>query len=297
VTFSIASGPATIDGNVVTITGTVTVTVRASQAGDDTYAPAPSVNRSFTVSLAVQTITFGSLTSKRINDPPFPVSATASSGLPVTFSIASGPATIDGSLVTITGAGTVTVRASQAGDGTYAPSPNVSRSFTVSLAVQTITFGSLVAKRINDPPFPVSATASSGLAVTFSIASGPATIDGNVVTITGTGTVTVRASQAGNSTYAPAPVVNRSFSVALAPHTIAFAPLASKRLVDPPFLLSASSSSGLPVTFSIASGPATIEGDVVMLTGTGTVTVRASQAGDGTYAPAPNVNRSFRVTP
>ena len=296
VTFSIASGPATIEGNVITITGIGTVTVRASQAGDSTYAPAPNVNRSFTVSLVVQTITFGSLTSKRINDPPFTVSATASSGLPVTFSIASGPATIDGNLVTITGAGTVTVRASQAGDTTYAPAPNVNRSFTVRLAVQTITFGSLVAKRINDPPFTVSATASSGLPVTFSIASGPATIDGNVVTITGTGTVTVRASQAGDSTYAPAPNVNRSFSVTLAPQTIAFAPLANKRLVDPPFALSALSSSGLPVAFSIVSGPATIEDDVVTLTGTGTVTIRASQGGDDTYGPAPNVNRSFRVT-
>jgi len=223
------------------------------------------------------------------------VSATASSGLPVTFSIASGPATIDGNLVTITGTGTVTVRASQAGDSTYAPAPNVNRSFTVSLAIQTITFGSLVAKRINDPPFTVSASASSGLPVTFSIASGPATVDGNVVTITGTGTVTVRASQAGDSTYAPAPNVNRSFSVTLAAQTIVFAPLANKRLVDPPFALSALSSSGLPVAFGVVSGPATIEDDVVTLTGTGTVTIRASQGGDGTYGPAPNVNRSFRV--
>ena len=181
------------------------------------------------------------------------------------------------------------------GDTTYAPAPNVNRSFTVRLAVQAITFGSLAAKRINDPPFTVSATASSGLPVTFSIASGPATIDGNVVTVTGTGTVTVRASQAGDSTYAPAPNVNRSFSVTLAAQTIVFAPLANKRLVDPPFALSALSSSGLPVAFGIVSGPATIEDDVVTLTGTGTVTIRASQAGDGTYGPAPNVNRSFRV--
>jgi hypothetical protein len=49
------------------------------------------------------------------------------------------------------------------------------------------------------------------------------------------------------------------------------------------------------VAFGVVSGPATIEDDVVTLTGTGTVTIRASQAGDGTYGPAPNVNRSFRV--
>ena len=139
----------------------------------------------------------------------------------------------------------------------------------------------------------MTASASSGLPVTFSIASGPATIDGNVVTITGTGTVTVQASQAGDSTYAPAPNVNRSFSIALAPQTIAFAPLANKRLVDPPFALSALSSSGLPVAFSIVSGPATIEGNDVTLTGTGTVTLRPPKPGTAPMGPPPmSIGRS-----
>jgi len=60
----------------------------------------------------------------------------------------------------------------------------------------------------------VSATASSGLTVSFSVASGPATISGSTVTLTGaTGTVTVRASQAGNGTYTAAADVDRSFAV------------------------------------------------------------------------------------
>src|SRR5581483_3840430 len=60
-----------------------------------------------------QTISFGALAGKNYGDPPFTVSATASSGLPVSFSILSGPATISNTTVTITGAGTVTVEASQ----------------------------------------------------------------------------------------------------------------------------------------------------------------------------------------
>lgn len=81
---------------------------------------------------------------------------------------------------------------------------------------QTITFGALPNKTFGDAPFAVSASASSGLAVAFSIVSGPATITGNLVTLTGHGHVVVRASQAGNSTYNAAPNVDRAFDVAAA---------------------------------------------------------------------------------
>src|SRR5262249_10303094 len=73
----------------------------------------------------------------------------------------------------------------------------VSSNFTVIKGCQTITFSALSGKTYGDAPFAVSATASSGLAASFSIFSGPATILGNTVTITGAGTVVVRASQAG----------------------------------------------------------------------------------------------------
>jgi uncharacterized protein (TIGR03437 family) len=66
----------------------------------------------------------------------------------------------------------------------------------------------------SDQPFALQATATSGLPVTFSLAGGPATINGNMLTITGLGTVTVQAFQAGNSLFAPATIV-QSFNVAL----------------------------------------------------------------------------------
>src|SRR5207247_10542190 len=83
----------------------------------------------------------------------------------------------------------------------------VSSAFTVVKKDQTITFGALASKTYGDAPFTVSATASSGLSVSFSIVSGPATIAGNTVTITGAGTVTVRASQSGDTNWNAAPTV------------------------------------------------------------------------------------------
>jgi hypothetical protein len=78
-----------------------------------------------------QTITFGPLSNRALGEPPFGVGATASSGLPVSFGILSGPATVTGTNVTITGTGAVTVRASQSGNANYNAAPNVDQPFTV----------------------------------------------------------------------------------------------------------------------------------------------------------------------
>jgi hypothetical protein len=58
---------------------------------------------------------------------------------------------------------------------------------------------------------PLAAIASSGLAVTFTT-SGPATVTGSILNITGTGQVTVTASQTGNSNFSAATSVTRTFT-------------------------------------------------------------------------------------
>jgi hypothetical protein len=165
-----------------------------------------------------QTITFPAIADKPANTPPFPITATASSGLPVSFAIVSGPATVSGNVVSLTGStGSVTVRASQAGNALYQPAPTVDRTFNVlpaTLLSQTITFPAIPNKLTTSAPFGVTATASSGLPVTFSIVSGPATVSGSTITLTGqAGTVVVQASQGGNAQYLAAPNVQQSFTV------------------------------------------------------------------------------------
>jgi hypothetical protein len=80
-----------------------------------------------------QTIIFGPLAPMTLGDPPFSVSATASSGLTVSFA-ASGACTVLGSQVTITGAGSCTITASQAGNATFSAATPVSQTFTVVVA-------------------------------------------------------------------------------------------------------------------------------------------------------------------
>jgi parallel beta-helix repeat protein len=299
VSYRILSGPATLSGNIVTITGNGAVWIEASQAGDGNYNWAPSTSQNFTVNAssakASQMITFPALPNKTYGDAAFKISATASSGLPVSFRVVSGPATITGSTVRITGVGTVTIEASQDGNGIYSPAPSVSQSLTVAKAAQTITFGNLADKTFGDGSFALAASSSSGLLVSFRVVSGPATISGNTVTLTGAGTVTVEALQAGNSIYNAATPVQQSFTVNKANQTINFGSLADKTLGDPTFALTATASSGLPVLYRVVSGPATISGNTVTLTGAGNVTIEASQSGDGNYNAATPVQQSFTV--
>lgn len=77
-----------------------------------------------------QTITFAPLGSKSFGDASFSVAATASSGLPVSFTT-SGQCTIVGSTVSVTGSGSCTVTAHQAGNDAFAPAQDVSQSFDI----------------------------------------------------------------------------------------------------------------------------------------------------------------------
>jgi hypothetical protein len=137
---------------------------------------------------------------------------------------------------------------------------------------------------------------SSGLPVYFNVLSGPAISSNNVVTLLGSGLVTVIAWQPGNSNYNAAVPVQQSFNVSQIPQTIAFGALSQQKAGDTSFSLAATASSGLPVSFSV-SGAAALSGNIVTLIGSGNVSVTASQPGNSTYAPAANVTQSFFVVP
>jgi hypothetical protein len=86
-----------------------------------------------------QSITFNPLADQTYGAAPIVLNATSSSGLPVTYRVTSGPATITGNVLTITGGGMVTVKAFQGGSDVFAPAAPVQQSFTVNKAHLTIT--------------------------------------------------------------------------------------------------------------------------------------------------------------
>jgi hypothetical protein len=115
--------------------------------------------------------------------------------------------------VTLTGAGTVVLQASQAAAGNYTLGTQTA-TVTVAKESQTITFAA-PASPVNYgvAPITLSASASSGLVVAFNVVSGPGTISGSTLAITGAGTVVVAANQAGNTNYTAATQVTQSIEV------------------------------------------------------------------------------------
>ena len=92
--------------------------------------------------------------------------------------------------------------------------------------------------------------------------------------------------------------INPNFGSTLQGQTISFATLPNKVVGDPAFTLTASTSSGLPISYSVTSGPATVAGNTVTLSGgTGKVIIRAEQTGNATFDAAPGVEQAFWVTP
>ena len=151
-----------------------------------------------------QTITFSSLPAKTYNNAPFPLTATASSGLPVTYITSNtAVATINGDVLTIEGAGTCTITAKQAGDGTYNAAADVPQSLTVNQAGQSLTANFLSTPRLTtDGSYSPQAFYSSGLPATISSSNtAVATVSGNLITPVSAGVTTLTVSQAGDNNF------------------------------------------------------------------------------------------------
>jgi hypothetical protein len=144
-------------------------------------------------------------------------------------------------------------------------------------------------------PVALSLAATSGLPVFLEIVSGPATVSGNSITYTGTGTVVVRATQPGNASFAPASLTSSVNAAPRLGQTISFTQPANVTFAGTPVVspLAATASSGLPVDLIVTSGPASYDSVAKTGTGTGSIMIFAVQNGDATYAEAAFVERTF----
>ena len=306
VTFTVdpsASSVCSIAGSTVSFTAVGTCKVNANQAGNANYEPAAQVQQSFAVAKGDQAIVFTSTapSGAKVGGSTYAVAATGGgSGNPVTFTVdpsASSVCSIAGSTVSFTAVGTCKVNANQAGNANYEPAAQVQQSFAVAKGDQTVSFGALADKRFDESPVTMSATASSGLAVSFSSATpGVCTIAGASVSFVSVGTCTVNANQAGSSNWNAAPQVQQSFQVTKGNQTISFAALADRRFDESPITVGATASSGSAVAFSSATpGVCSVTGTSVTFVSVGTCTVNANQAGSSNWNAAPQVQQSFQV--
>lgn len=184
-------------------------------------------------SVQSQTITFLSIPIKSVSDAPFTLNATASSSLPITYTSSNtNVATISDNTVTIVGAGTTDITASQVGNANYNAATNVVQTLTVNSAAkqnQTITFPAIATKLLGSGNFNITATASSSLPISYSSSNtSVASISGNTVTLVGTGISIITASQGGDATYNAAANVQQTLTIV---NTAAAAPFNYKKII------------------------------------------------------------------
>lgn len=216
VTYTV-TGPAAIVGSTLTITGAGSVAVTANQSGNGTYAAATPVTESFTVSPAVLTVAANALS--KIQGAPNPTLTYSITGfvLSDTRSVVSGSISLSTTATTSSPEGSYPITFITSTDtlsaANYTFSGFTASTLTVSGgATQTITFAPLGAITYGSANSTITlhATTSAGSASNFPItfsAIGPAVIQGNVLTVTGAGAVTVTATQIGNATYEEATAI------------------------------------------------------------------------------------------
>ncbi|HEU5021723.1 MAG TPA: FG-GAP-like repeat-containing protein, partial [Bryobacteraceae bacterium] len=187
----------------------------ASYAGDSQTNSATSDPLTIVVNanLISQTISFGPLSDEVLGTGDLPLTATATSGLPVTFSTVSTVCSVKGNSVTLTAPGICSITASQGGDGVYAPAPDVTQDFNI-VQQQNISFDTIPERIFGTSPFTTAARASSGLPITLtSLSPTVCRTARDLITLLSAGTCTIRATQPGNSNFDAATPVTRSFKV------------------------------------------------------------------------------------
>ncbi|MDP4028637.1 MAG: fibronectin type III domain-containing protein [Gallionella sp.] len=304
---SYAAAPASvckINSATVTMVAAGTCTITATQSGNSNYNAASAVTQTIIISQASQTITFNTQAAKNFGAAPFSLDpATASSGLPVTYSSSTPTVcSINGSTVTIIAIGTCTIAANQAGNATYGTASQVTQNIVISKGNQTITFVAQTGKAFGAAPFKLNplATADSKLEVAYTSKTlSVCTISGSTVTIVSAGVCTIAADQAGNSNYNAATQVTRDITISKGTQKITFGTQTAKTFSTTPFTLStlATTDSGLAVTYTSTTPlVCSISGSTVTMLIPGTCTIAANQAGDDNYSAASQVTQNITIS-
>jgi hypothetical protein len=307
----------TVSGTTVTPTTADVCTITASQGGNDRYAAARPMRRSFQALTGTrrQRITFDPLQDVAAGlQVKVSASTDAKENLDVSFRSESpmvctvSEATVSQVTVTTIAAGACDITAYQGGSAIYAPA-QASGSFQVKpnddRVAQHISFGPVPGTTVG---VPIVLTASLST-LTFKRASPPVSLtvsftsqNRRVCTVSGAtvvprtgGRCVITAAQDGNARYLPAEPVTQDFPVARASQTVSFTPPASAT-IDQSVTLTATASSWLPVTYTLStSDVCTVSGATLTLMTAGTCTVVASQPGNAQYAPADSMSGSFPV--
>jgi uncharacterized repeat protein (TIGR02543 family) len=227
--------------------------------------------------------------------------ATASSGLSVAITIASGSSSICSisiGVVTFNALGSCLIQYNQAGNASYTAATQVSETLTIGKATPTFSAWSNVSKTFGDSTFTVTApTVTGALAGSFTYSSATTSvisIFGTTLTVAGAGTSVITA------TFTPTDTTNyntatttMTVTVSAATQSITWAPTTALETTASPATPTALATAlgSATITYAVASAGTTncsVNSSTAVLTFTaaGSCTIRASAASTANYAAA-----------
>ena len=291
-------GPIAIGGLAVGL-GTLAI-VQANQKSNPLPPPPPPVP------LLPQTINFTGPGNQLLSAGSTALTATATSGLPVSFaSVTPGICSVAGASVSFIMGGQCIVTADQPGDSVYAAAPQVVQSFNITSSTNNINFTSpSTPVPQSSTPVQLFAVADSGDPVIFTSATPVVCVidggDPTMVDLLSPGVCTINANDPGNAFYPAAAQVTKSFTVQINSNVITFPTPPDTAQNDGPVPLNASATSGTPVTYT-SSTPATcsVAGSNAILLAAGPCTIVANElvGNPPNYGPAAPVSQTFQVLP
>jgi hypothetical protein len=289
-----------------TVTGVTAgnCTIAANQAGNGNYSAAPPATQSFAIGLGSQTIAFGSSPTIAVGGSGTVSATGGASGNTVTFTTQT-PAVCtvsgtNGSTVTGVTAGNCTIAANQQGNSNYSDATQVTQTFAIGLASQTITFGTAPAVVVGGSGTVSATGGASGNPVTFTTQTAAVcTVNGSTVTGVTVGNCTIAANQQGNSNYSDATQVSQTFAIGLTSQTITFGTAPAVVVGGSGTVSATGGPSGNAVTFTTLT-PAVCNvsgtnGSTVTGVTAGNCTIAANQVGNGYYSAAPPASQSFAI--
>ena len=223
--------------------------------------------------------------TKLYGDSSFNLTATSSSTGGFTFTISdTSIATITGSTVSIVTVGITVVTVSQEADSKYYAA-TATMTMTINKINPTIVFDDVV-KDFGDSDFSLLVSSNSSGTFSFSVSdTNVATVNKDVITITGGGSTTITVNQAEDTNYF-AGTATMTLTVNRVSGAITFNDL-TKTYGDPDFIFNATSLSTGAMTFSVSNTSiATMVGSSTRIIGAGKTIVEVSQAADENYNAA-----------
>ena len=271
----------------------------------------------FSINRTAQTIAFTHSGTHTYGDDPFSVSASADSGLTVSFT-SSTPAvcTVSGTTVTILAAGDCTIDADQAGNGTYAPATQQSVTISVAKAAQAaLTFTNSDTVAYGDALL-LSATGGSGTgALSYALSGGAGSADCSIATLgvasvspsaittlthTSLGTCDITVTKAGDDNHQSETSSPLTITVTKAPQTLSFtSSVPASPQPGGTYAVTATSDRGLTPTLTITTGSpsvCTLSSGTVTFVTTGSCVVTATQAGDSNHSAATPITQTITIS-